>query len=66
MQKSPIHCRFHRHVESTGRFFQSDGVTGSFSPKEQASTALQAGYIYHLVGGLEPWNFMTFHILGIS
>ena len=19
-----------------------------------------------LVGGLEPWNFMTFHILGIS
>ena len=19
----------------------------------------------HLIGGLEPWNFMTFHILGI-
>jgi hypothetical protein len=22
--------------------------------------------IIHLVGGLEPWNFMTFHILGMS
>ena len=21
---------------------------------------------HHLVGGLEPWNFMTFHILGMS
>jgi hypothetical protein len=20
----------------------------------------------NLVGGLEPWNFMTFHILGIA
>ena len=22
-------------------------------------------YIYRLFGALEPWNFMTFHILGI-
>jgi hypothetical protein len=22
-------------------------------------------YIYTLIGGLEPWNFMTFYILGI-
>ena len=21
---------------------------------------------FYLVGGLEPWNFMTFHILGMS
>ena len=25
-----------------------------------------SGHLKLLVGGLEPWNFMTFHIFGMS
>ena len=49
----------------TPRISVSNGdfqINGNFQTQERYMT-------YHkfiLVGGLEPWNFMTFHILGIS
>ena len=39
------------------KFFMG-GKVASFFPYKISKCSL--------VGGLEPWNFMTFHILGIS
>ena len=39
-------------------------LPGLSHPKNKPQLHSQAGYIYHLVGGLEPWNFMTFHSVG--
>ena len=44
------------------RYF--DNANQDFSENQRIS--VNKGQHSELVGGLEPWNFMTFHILGIS
>jgi hypothetical protein len=49
---------------SSYRFVLGDLKTDEQNFYGRASWAIH--WKADLVGGLEPWNFMTFHILGIS
>jgi hypothetical protein len=48
--------------DTLARYF--DNANQDFSENQRIS--VNKGQHSELVGGLEPWNIMTFHILGIS
>ena len=49
--------RFHRNFVDVSR---------SIYPMDWLPKKMTSDYRLYLVGGLEQWNFMTFHILGMS